>query len=275
MSFVTLSAMMIVGYLLYKGEITIGAGVATLGYVESFIYPIRYILDDINSINSSKEVKAKMIQFLDQEPCDAPKIMSFNQGITCENVSVTLGDFHLINFNYHFEKGKKYAIIGHSGSGKSTLLNAIASEVTLHSGKISLDDSCLVSSDASHVMTYIRQHEHIFTDNIHNNVSVYASYDLIEDDLLKLIENAEDCTKLSGGEKQLVAYARSKASDTKILLMDEPFSALDKVKAKKVIQDLMTLDKTVIHVSHRLDQSLLEGYDAVLEMENGRLKELL
>jgi len=278
MSMVSLSAIAIVGYLLFHGEITIGAGVATLGYVESFIYPIRYILDDINSINSTKETNKRVTSFLSLKESELNAHLYNVDQLKCENVKIKLGGFIFGDFTFTFNKGKKYAIIGHSGSGKSTLLNALYKEVKLENGSIQLNDTCLKDIDISFLIMYIKQREHIFDDNSHNNITLFSSYDGQYDfnnPLYDYLYNIDECTKLSGGEKQLIAYARAKASNCSILLLDEPFSAMDKNMADVINKDLLSLENTVIHVTHRLDSETLSLYDAVLEIDNGQLKNVI
>lgn len=272
MYFITLAATMIVGYLMFKRELTIGAGVATLGYVDSFIYPVKYILGDINIINGTKGVRKNVLAVLNHQFHHQEDLPSYQESITVSDVSVTYEDFTLKPINYTFKKGGKYAVIGHSGSGKSTLLNVIAKEESGAEGSVLIDHHNILSYDTSTVLSYIHQDEHVFDDSIENNVTLFDSYTCVDCKLLATIGEDKEADELSGGEKQIMAYARAKSSNAEILLMDEPFSALDQDKYKMAIDDLLSLDQTVIHISHRFDTDTLASYDAVLTFEDGQLR---
>ena len=142
MDLVSLTAFIMVGYLLIRGEITIGAGVATFAYIESFIYPIKYILNDINAINSCKEIvrEAKDIgnEYLENEKEDSCILPEYNEisSLKLENLEYAINDFHLGPVNIEFKSGNKYLIIGESGSGKSTLLKTIVGQIERDRGDI-------------------------------------------------------------------------------------------------------------------------------------------
>ncbi len=145
MDIIALSAFAIVGVLLIKNEISIGTGVATLGYISSFVYPIRTILKCTNSIHSANYVIKDLEQFLfsDSQIDDDTlnKIMKIGEIDTIEFKDVCLkrGDFELKNFSSTFEKGKTYALIGPSGSGKSTILEILSGEVKIDKGSIRIN----------------------------------------------------------------------------------------------------------------------------------------
>jgi ABC-type proline/glycine betaine transport system ATPase subunit len=76
---------------------------------------------------------------------------------------------------------------------------------------------------------------------------------------------------LSGGEQQIVAYIRARNSDTPILIMDEPFSAVDKHSKQLLMEDIASLtNKTVIMITHDIDESL-NYFDKIIKMDNGHI----
>lgn len=280
--FVGLAAFFAVGILFIRGEITVGTGIATFGYIQCFIHPINDILNDINTINSLKHIKSKVLSYIeDNKPIETALKKEFNSDIVFDQVSIHYEDFSLENFSYRFEKGKKYALIGHSGSGKSTIVNLLMKYVEANIGNICIDGSSLDTLDTANILCCINQDEHIFADDFINNASVFSSYPVAKIDeivtnlnlkRLEKIQYKQDCKQLSGGEKQILSIVRMLTADTPICIMDEPFSATD-VNTTEVLQNALVAmkDKTVIMVSHKLSQKQLEEFDEILLMEAGKI----
>ena len=279
MHFLTLSAFAAVAYLLYKREITIGTGDATLGYIESFIYPIREILNDINSINGSKEVRNEIIAFLNQPTANTILCKDFNKEISIENVSINYENFCINNLNLVFEKGKKYVIIGHSGSGKSSTIKAISKSLNLSSGKIKIDNKDIDELDLSTLIACVNQTENLFLADFLSNISIFDTYKtdniksfskLMDLKTWESIASSENCSTLSGGEKQITSILRALNMETPILLLDEPYSAIDIKTAKKINDYLLSLkDKTIILITHKISFEELKNFDMVILMDNG------
>jgi len=271
-----------VGILFLKNEITIGTGIATFGYIQCFINPIDEILRDINTISSLKNVKSKVFTYINEnEPSNTANKEEFNSHIEFENVNIDYGDFSISDFSYRFEKGKKYALVGHSGSGKSTIVNALMKYKELDSGSIYIDDEKLNTLDTSNIIFCVNQNEHIFAENFINNVSMFSTYkndkineivDKLNLNILENIKYKENCQQLSGGEKQIVNIVRMLSADTPICIMDEPFSAMD-VNTTEILQNTLMekKDKTIIMVTHKLSQEQLEQFDEVILMKSGKV----
>lgn len=276
------SAFAMVSYLLYRKQITLGTAVATFGYLECFISPIQSLTYDINTINSTKSIKGKVFEFMkyDTPAKDISQKSKFNSFIDFKDVTVKYENFSLKDFSYKFEKGKKYALIGHSGSGKSTILNSLAKYIKLNSGHIEIDGEDIRKIDISKIVTYINQNEHIFADNYINNTTIYGAYkyknvDFIKEKLeniaLSSIMKRENCQMLSGGEKQVISIIRMFQENSPICILDEVFSATDMNTTKKLQKILTSMDdKTIIMVTHKLSEDLKE-FDEILLMEDGKL----
>ena len=162
-----------------RGEITIGDGVATFGYIESFIYPIKYILNDINAINLSSEVFKEIERFLFPKNKEVYEEINFQRikNIEFKNVSVKRGSFELKNFSYVFKNDKAYALIGHSGSGKSTLLQLLSGKIKADSGRILINGIEVTDTMDLIAMKYfsiIEQDLYIFLQNFTDNISKVA-----------------------------------------------------------------------------------------------------
>ncbi len=281
MNCVSIAAFVIVGILLLKREITVGTGVATFGYINCFIAPIESILYDINSMNSLKQTKERVLSYMKNN--SEPNLISkeeFKQDIVFDHVSFHYNNFSLQDISYKFKKGKKYALIGHSGSGKSTMLNMIMKYRKPDTGNILLDGEELHSFDSANIMYCINQNEHIFLEDFLNNATVYSSYSSVKLDevirslklkTLDIIKEKQNCQLLSGGEKQVLGIVRMLTADTPICIMDEPFASTD-MNTTQTLQNVLLgmKDKTIIMVTHKLSEQL-EQFDEILLMEDGKI----
>ena len=187
--------------------------------------------------------------------------------VVVKNLSVRYGDLVVFDgFDATFEKGKTNVILGGSGVGKSTLIGSIAGLVK-HNGDIDGIDG---------EISYIFQ-----KDRLIPSISVYKNLDLVIknifkdkeerekriEEMLQILE-IEDCrdkrpTEISGGQAQRVAMARAFLYPSDVLLMDEPFKALDTALRHRLFQWLFRLDeicpKTIIMVTHAIDECLLSA----------------
>ena len=188
LNFVSAIAFTLAAVLLLKREITMGTAVATFGYINSFIEPINDIMYDLNAVSSLKLTKEKVLSYVKKVPNDKLTVKKqFNSDIVFDNVTFKHNNFSLEDINCRFEKGKKYALIGHNGSGKSTLINMLMSYINPTSGTIKIDGENINSLDTANIMYCVNQNEHIFSDNFMNNATVFSSY--AESDVNKVTDN--------------------------------------------------------------------------------------
>ena len=133
-------------------------------------------------------------------------------------------------------------------------------------------------------VSFIYQDVFLFEDTIYNNIALYKSYE--ESKVLKAANNAgldgllrkkekginemlmENGKNLSGGERQRISIARAIVKDSQILFADEGTSSLDEHLGRKVEDTILSLDCTVIAISHRYYEGVTEKYDYVLEIKN-------
>lgn len=275
----------ITGYLFYKQEITLGSGVATFSYVYSFIEPINNILYDVTSIKSIKKVITNINQLNNIQNNDQPQVISnFEQIITIDNIDYNVDNFTLKSDLINLYKGQKIAIIGDIGSGKSTLLNLIMNFYPLNHGTITIDSKNVVNNNFSNTIYYQDQTIPVFHNDFKNNISIFNTYQLHDfdfnqmPDIFSKISNitSPDMTMLSGGEKQCLAFLRLWSKNAKILLLDEPFSALNiEIRdqlTKQLCQNPKFKDKTIILVTHDLNN--LNLFDRILKVSTNRITEI-
>jgi ABC-type multidrug transport system, ATPase and permease components len=282
MDIITISAFAVVGYLFLKGKITVGTGIATFSYIESFIYPIKYIINDINDLNASKEIKEKVFGFLNEpERPKAETLLSSVDKITFDHATVAYEDFVLEDFSYTFEKGKKYAIVGKSGSGKSTIANALMGFAPLQSGHIRINNSDVSALDATKLIKYVDQNEHIYVDSYLNNISLFDTYNpenvkgFLKNRRLPLLNAICDkvvCDTLSGGEKKMLQLMRALVMERPVFVLDEMDAGLDKKSATDLRELVFSLPGlTLIEITHDTSKMNLSRFDYVLEMSNGKI----
>lgn len=186
-----------------------------------------------------------------------------------DNLSVSFGDKVIFdNFSQRFACGKISVVLGASGVGKSTLLNAVAGLVP-YGGSVDL---------GGQGVSYIFQN-----DRLVKNLSVYKNLELVLkatvrdkkerrrriEEMLSLLEIEDEAkklpTELSGGQVQRVAMARAYLFEADVLLLDEPFKALDTALKARLIAQLISLNdkkpRTMVFVTHAIDECLLTADD--------------
>ena len=200
--------------------------------------------------------------------------------LSVSNLSVSFDDNHVLDgFNLDLQSGDIFALLGDSGSGKSSALRFIAGLESAINGRVALDGNNL-SLDGNHsVKPELREIGMVFQDyalfphmTVFQNISFGIDYlskkDKIErvQTLLELISlqgiEKKYPHQLSGGEQQRVSLARSLATSPKLLLLDEPFSSLDKSHRDQLVQEVRVILKnagvTSILVTH--DESEAEAF---------------
>jgi nitrate/nitrite transport system ATP-binding protein len=184
------------------------------------------------------------------------------------------------------EKGEFVAIIGHSGCGKSTLLNLIAGLTRVTSGAVLLEDREVNAPGPDRAVVF-QNHSLLPWLSVYDNVrlavdkvfgSVKSRTERHEWTLhnLELVQMGHARDKrpgeISGGMKQRVGIARALAMEPKVLLMDEPFGALDALTRAHLQDSVMQihsrLGNTVVMITHDIDEAVLLS-DRIVMMTNG------
>jgi len=191
--------------------------------------------------------------------------------LTVSYVSGSVKKIVLKEFSFKVERGKFIAIVGPSGCGKSTLLNATAKFIKEDSGTILLDGQAIKKSSLDigfvfqnyALFDWLTVEENIgfglkFT-NLTKSEKKVTVEKLLRD--IGLIEQRKYYpAELSGGMQQRVALARSIAPKPKVLLLDEPFAALDtdtKIKMRELLLQLWRVHgTTILFVTHDLEEAL-------------------
>lgn len=215
--------------------------------------------------------------------------------VTIDGVTVTYGSTDaVVDATLDIEAGSIVALLGPSGCGKTSLLRAIAGLERPTSGRISIGDTVVSSSaDRTWIKPERRHVGMVFQDGAlfpHLTVAENIAFGLSSrngeaakrvDELLDLVDLGGLGDRLpetlSGGQQQRVALARSLAPNPKVLLLDEPFSALDASLRSQVRSDvahiLRDIGVTSIFVTHDQDEAFVLG-DRVAVMRDARLEQV-
>ncbi|UHS57738.1 thiamine ABC transporter ATP-binding protein [Agrobacterium vaccinii] len=210
-----------------------------------------------------------------------------DKGVSLENVTLKLGqqDFAL---NCSFQRGKVTAIVGPSGSGKSTLLNLVAGFEAPDAGRVMIEGHDMRGLDPSQrPVSVVFQDNNLFShlDVITNvGLGISPSLKLSADDKVAIAHALERVglegfekrlpSTMSGGERQRAALARALVRRRAVMLLDEPFAALDpglRGGMTKLLEDLHAeLENTVLLVTHHPDD-IRRLADAVVFLAQGRV----
>ncbi|MUG69310.1 ABC transporter ATP-binding protein [Paenibacillus validus] len=203
--------------------------------------------------------------------------------IYIENVNKTFSDTSganvhdvLRDVNLVVKEGEFFVLLGPSGCGKSTLLNMIAGFISKTEGRLALGDEDIDKPGSDRAMVFQSADASLFPwltvrENVEFGLRMKkvpkTERNRISDEFIRLVGLSGHEDKfpkaLSGGMKQRVQLARVLANDPAILLMDEPFGALDAMTRRTMQKELIRIwrqtNKTVVFVTHDIQEALLLG----------------
>lgn len=209
--------------------------------------------------------------------------------VKIDHVSKHFGDFHALDdINFTIEKGEFFSLLGPSGCGKTTLLRIIAGFEFPDSGAVLFDDTNVVSLPANkRGSNTVFQSYALFPHlNVYDNVAFPLKLRKLDKETidkkvreyLHLVQLDQHIFKkphqLSGGQRQRVAIARALINEPKVLLLDEPLSALDAKLRANLLVDLDKLHDqigiTFIYVTHDQSEALAVS-DRIAVMNSGKV----
>lgn len=197
----------------------------------------------------------------------------------------------LQDINLTIEEGEFICVVGPSGCGKSTLLNLVAGLDLPTEGEIILDGEKVTGPGADRVVMFQESALYPWLNVKENVLFGLQAKGLSKDEQNEIAEKYLKMVQLwhykeypihqiSGGMKQRTALARALAMDSKLLLMDEPFSALDKQTINILRAELEEIwektGKTVLYITHSVEEAIYFADRVVVMAENpGRIKEII
>ena len=186
----------------------------------------------------------------------------------------------LVNLSLAIQEGEFFCIVGPSGCGKSTILKIIAGLEKFDSGEVEKPAEVAMVFQAGALLPWLSIFENVALGLRAKNVSEkkvteeckkYIEMVGLEEFMLKFPRD------LSGGQRQRVGLARALAVSPKVLLLDEPFSALDAVTTEELHNDLVKIWKatgsTIVMVSHSIEEAVSLA-DRIMLMKAGRFEKM-
>lgn len=281
-------------------QLSLGSLVAFISYIQMFFRPIRDISEKYNIMQLAMASTERIFEFMDKGE-EIPDPVSPEQSGNTEgrlefryvHFSYEEGNPVLKDVNFVIKPGEMVAVVGATGAGKSTLVNLIERFYDPDEGTVTLDGMDIreiTKDELRSNIGLVMQDVFIFSGNVINNISL-GREDISIDDIDRASEEAnakwfidklpgglyhelsEGGTTLSGGERQLLSFARALAYRPKILILDEATSSVDP-ETERLIQEAinrMTSNRTTLVVAHRL--STIRKADRIIVMHHGRIRE--
>ena len=212
--------------------------------------------------------------------------------ITFKNVYKSYDEKEILSdFNLDINRGEFVTVIGSSGSGKTTTLKLINGLLKADKGEIIVKGESINNTDIIKLrrnIGYVIQDIGLFPHmTVEKNISYVLDLEKNNknkisnkvNELIDIVELDKDLlyrypSELSGGQRQRVGIARALASDPEIILMDEPFGAVDEITRKSLQDELLKiqkkLNKTIFFITHDIKEAFKLGSKIVI-MDNGKI----
>ena len=294
-------ALLFGGKLVVDGQITVGELVTFNGYIGLFVGPVSWIPPLIARIKRAQISYKRLNKVFELE---TEKVNVKEREIQNElegNIVIKDLTFHypgvmenaLENISIEIKKGETLGIIGTIGSGKTTLMNLLTRLYSIPRGKIEIDGKDINDIPIEVLrenICYITQDNFLFSSTLKDNISLFkeeyrteeikdsTKKAVIYDEISKMPKGIE--TKigergadLSGGQKQRVAISRAFLKNSRILIFDDTFSALDNRTAQTLLENIKQFsgEKTCIIISNKVSD--VKDSDKIIVLSNGNIVE--
>jgi ATP-binding cassette subfamily B protein len=288
------------GHLYFDGRVTIGTLFAFMLYVQNFFDPVQQLSQLYNTFLSATAALDKIMDVMDEPPevLDAPdarELPPVAGDVAFEGVRFGYGDGPdvLHHLDLEVPTGTTVALVGHTGAGKSTIAKLLARFYDPREGRITIDGHDLrevTQASLRRQLGIVPQEGFLFAGTVTENVAFgrpdASSSDVVRDaqavgahDFILRLENGyetqlqERGSRLSLGQRQLIALARGLLADPRILILDEATSSVDIGTERKIEAALRLLlaGRTAFIIAHRL--STIRDADLIVVLEHGTVVE--
>jgi len=280
--------------------VDIGVLYAFVNYLDQFFEPVNQMMMQMNLFQQAVAAARRVFHLMDETDFAPRHLESSTNAVTEGRIS-----FEGVSFSYDgktevlhditfvAEPGQTVALVGHTGSGKSSIVNLLLHFYLPDKGRITVDGKSLRELELENFrrqVGLVLQEPFIFAGDIASNIRLRrpdlcdgeivaaARFVQAEPFILRLPEGYEEKlgqrgSRLSGGQKQLVAFARTMANDPKILVLDEATASIDTETEQEIQTALgrMRSGRTTIAIAHRL--STIQDADLILVLHHGRIVE--
>jgi ABC-type multidrug transport system fused ATPase/permease subunit len=293
------------GHLYFRGAISLGTLFAFMLYVNNFFDPVQQLSQLYNTFLSATAALDKITGVLDEAPevvdrAGAQPLPHIAGHVRFEDVHFAyglrggdLGEEVLHGIDLDVPAGTTVALVGHTGAGKSTIAKLLARFYEPTSGRITIDGHDLndvTQESLRHQLGIVPQEGFLFAGTVAENIAfgkpaarpeeiVRAAQTVGAHEFILRLEDGyetqlgERGSRLSLGQRQLVAFARALLADPRILILDEATSSVDIGTERTIEQALRTLlsDRTSFVIAHRL--STIRDADLIVVLEHGKVIE--
>ena len=288
------------GHLYFNGDVMIGTLFAFMLYVQNFFDPVQQLSQLYNTFLSATAALDKIMDVLDEEPevLDAPSAIALPEvagRVRFEDVrfSYGTGPEVLHGLDLDVPPGTTVALVGHTGAGKSTIAKLLARFYDPTAGRITIDGHDLRNVQQASLrrqLGIVPQEGFLFAGTVTENIAfgrpgaapdevVRAAQAVGAHEFILRLEDGyetqlqERGSRLSLGQRQLVALARALLADPRILILDEATSSVDIGTEQKIERALRLLlaGRTAFIIAHRL--STIRDADLIVVLEQGRIVE--
>jgi ATP-binding cassette subfamily B protein len=288
------------GHLYFAHSISLGTLFAFMLYVNNFFEPVQALSQLYNTFLSATAALDKIMGVLDEAPqvVDRPGARDLSQiagHVRFEGVRFTYGrgDEVLHGIDLDVPAGTTVALVGHTGAGKSTIAKLLARFYEPTHGRITIDGTDLndVTQDSlRRQLGVVPQEGFLFAGTVADNIAfgkpgaapdaiVRAAQTVGAHEFILRLEDGyetqlgERGSRLSLGQRQLIAFARALLADPRVLILDEATSSVDIGTERRIEQALRILlaERTAFIIAHRL--STIRDADLIVVLEHGRVVE--
>jgi ABC-type multidrug transport system fused ATPase/permease subunit len=288
------------GHLYFQGDVTLGTLFAFLLYVQNFFDPVQQLSQLYSTFLSATAALDKIMDVLDEEPQvldkpDAGELPPVTGHVRFDHVRFGYGDGPdvLPDLDLDVPAGTTVALVGHTGAGKSTIAKLLARFYDPRQGRITFDGIDLrdvTQASLRRQLGIVPQEGFLFAGTVAENIAfgrpdappeeiVRAAQAVGAHEFILRLEGGyetevqERGSRLSLGQRQLIALARALLADPRILILDEATSSVDIGTERKIEQALRLLlsGRTAFIIAHRL--STIRDADLIVVLEHGRIVE--
>jgi bicarbonate transport system ATP-binding protein len=231
-------------------------------------------------------MQAKNRQVLELQTRSIPKSSFVNiEGVSKVYPTPTGPYTVLENVNLNVNQGEFICVIGHSGCGKSTLLNMVSGFATPTDGSVTVGGKTITEPGPDRMVVFqnyallpwlsVFDNVYLAVDSVHHHKPEQEKRAIVREHLAMVgLTEAEEKTptQISGGMKQRVSIARALAIRPEVLILDEPFGALDAITKEELQEELLKIWNdhrcTVLMITHDIDEALFLA-DKLVMMTNG------